>query len=252
LDWKGLEELQEERVASAFEAVFQETMQKFLPGGLPEPQFIWSSASAADKGSLHVICKLPGWCWESMPAQKAFWKHVQRDVLSDQVDGLITPDGKCVIDTAVYTKNRAWRIIGSHKHGSDRVLKPYGEPHTYRDHFVTVEKAAEHLHCEFPTVEVVTPKNVAASSSSLTELAEELVPNARVVAVDGKQIKMRTVGERPPASLMASATQATIATAWRGAMGSTLAALMRAAAGKSFAWLNSPTSKATLPAVTRA
>jgi P4 family phage/plasmid primase-like protien len=153
LDWEQ-EEPNDLEVTKAFEDLFWTVASEQLDIPKGDGRIIWSTSSSEGRGSLHFKHGHVDKCWRNTAEQKRFWEAVMVHLIAnkEQYSALFV-NGKCIIDMAVYTKNRAWRLLYSHKCKSDRNLVPFGDGrHAWRDYFITVEEPFEYFKLASPAV----------------------------------------------------------------------------------------------------
>ena len=89
------------------------------------------SSCSAEKQSYHILAPVffknvyhvGAWvrmCWQYMHVRLALKEESHAGISLDEVRAVMEPE--CIIDTLVYNRNRAFRLCGSSKLGSDRVL----------------------------------------------------------------------------------------------------------------------------------
>lgn len=84
--------------------------------------FLFSSASKADKGSLHFVCT--DIIFDNLNSQRNFWEHIYRKINTDNNfffidETLKSYIYKTYIDFSVYTKNRPMRMLYADKMKKD-------------------------------------------------------------------------------------------------------------------------------------
>lgn len=182
--------------------------------------YYWSISSGIAKKSLHFNF-IDTKCWENTREQNLFWRHFKKCLYNlknecpeffylEDRDGVITE--KCIIDFAVYTKDRQWRTLFSHKEGSDRILKPcshYGqieydtlkEFNKYSDfsnYLTNYHTEREPIFYELPEhlrkKADIQPINIA--HTDLERLIADAVPNTLYKNTQGNLIILQNNGDR--------------------------------------------------------
>jgi P4 family phage/plasmid primase-like protien len=139
-------------IVVAFESLFWTCAEALLDIPFEAGKTFWSTSSQAEKGSLHFKFELEDFSWPNSDTQKNFWEktkaYLEKHKNEPRFSALFVKD-KCVIDWLVYTKNRAWRCIGSHKSESTRTLVPYGTgKESISSYFVSVEQPVDSFTIE--------------------------------------------------------------------------------------------------------
>lgn len=166
--------------------------------------------STGEKISGHWSYLGKGYVFKNSQEQKAFWKYVESVIEQKYPDLCFTrvrADGKMelvtVLDTSVYSKNRPFRTIYSHKQGSDRVLLPC----KIKDGKITaVSKYSpfdylvyETDPCHFYEMKIppyVEVKNKFYSMPEIQALITQHVPDVKIHAIKGRLITLRNTATR--------------------------------------------------------
>jgi hypothetical protein len=219
LEWTDMN-IREDDVIDNFMSLFKQAFRA-IDCEVDKYNVSWSVSSGVSKKSLHfnyIDTKF----WKNSKEQNKFWNHFKNILytLKDDCQALfyLESEGnktieKCLIDFAVYTKDRQWRTIYSHKHGSDRVLKPCNK------HAEIYFEDLEDFNSEFDancwlavrdiirsepdfyilpenTKTVCKIKPVEINNDDLEIIISTHVPNTTIGTVQGNLITLKTIGVR--------------------------------------------------------
>ncbi len=220
LEWTD-DNIFEEDVIKNFETLFKKVFVLIDPE-VENGNFYWSISSDESKKSLHLnyVNKK---CWKNTKEQNIFWKYFKECLynlkddcpqffyLEEQNNKIIE---KCIIDFGVYTTDRQWRTIFSHKDGSKRILKPCGSfgnifyddlekfnNNMEIENWITNYQLNRNQEPEFYELperinNIPDYKSIEIGDDELEQIISNKIPNTRFKNIQGNLVILSNVGIR--------------------------------------------------------
>lgn len=209
-EFATLNDAKEEDFIEGFVNVLGKCFEECKLGKFDLNKCRWLTSSSPTKLSVHFIYN-DSQCFKNSVEQKKFWDYVAAEFekndtfcfIFERVDK--SYENRSILDTSVYSENRAFRIIGNTKENSDRVLKAFKWDHTAKrivnrqvgddlEYFVHQPEAKDYYNAEIP--EYTPVKKTIRKQSDIIALINKYMPNTQLIGVKGRMFKLKTVGTR--------------------------------------------------------